>query len=180
MRDIGKGAAVNEDRIVLQCLDQVRFQRVLQQCRHGTLCLQIRCRHRLVVIGITDNDPGQPCLQIIDIRRQAEYGHDLTGHGDIKTVLTRNALHPSAEAVHDMTELAVIHVHASLPRDALRVDAERIALLDVIVKHGGEQVVGRADGVNITGEMQVDVFHRDDLCVTTAGCTALDTEYRTE
>ena len=50
----------------------------------------------------------------------------------------------------------------------------------MVVEHGAEQVVRRGDGVHIAGEVQVDVLHRDNLCVAAAGCAALDAEYRAE
>ena len=43
-----------------------------------------------------------------------------------------------------------------------------------------EQVVGRGDGVEIAGEMEVDVLHGDNLGIAAAGSTALDAEYRAE
>ena len=48
------------------------------------------------------------------------------------------------------------------------------------VDHGGEQVVGRADRVDVAGEVEVDVLHRDDLRVPAAGGAALDAEDRAE
>ena len=89
-------------------------------------------------------------------------------------------LHPAAQAVHNVTQLAVVHVHAALPGDPLGVDAQRVALLDVVVQHGGQQVVGSADGVEIAGEVQVDVLHGDDLGVAAAGRAALDAEHGAE
>ena len=56
----------------------------------------------------------------------------------------------------------------------------RIALLNVVVQHGGKQVVGRADGVEIAGEVQVDIFHRNYLCVSAACSAALNTKYRSQ
>ncbi len=32
------------------------------------------------------------------------------------------------------------------------VDAQGVALLDVVVQHGGQQVIGCADGVEVAGE----------------------------
>ena len=55
-------------------------------------------------------------------------------------------------------------------------NAELVAPVDVVVDQGREQVVGRADGVEVAGEMQVDVFHRHDLGIAAAGRTALDAE----
>ena len=50
----------------------------------------------------------------------------------------------------------------------------------MVVEHGSQEVIGSADCVEVTGEMQVDVFHRDDLGITAAGSAALDAEDRTE
>ena len=58
-----------------------------------------------------------------------------------------------------MAELAVVHIDSALPHDLAGVDAEHIALLDVVIEHGGEQVVRRADGVEVAGEVQVDILH---------------------
>ncbi len=49
-------------------------------------------------------------------------------------------------------------------------------MIDVVVDERGQQVVRGADRVEVTGEMEVDVFHRHHLRVTAAGRAALDTE----
>ena len=46
----------------------------------------------------------------------------------------------------------------------------------MVVEHCGQQVVGSADGVEVTGEVQIDVLHGDNLRVAAAGSAALDTE----
>jgi len=48
----------------------------------------------------------------------------------------------------------------------------------MIVDHRREQVVGGADRVNIAGEMQVDVLHRDRLSVTAPCRAAFDAKAR--
>ena len=50
----------------------------------------------------------------------------------------------------------------------------------MIVDKGAEQVVGRGDGVDVAGEVEVDVFHRDDLTVAAARRAAFDAEYRAQ
>ena len=52
--------------------------------------------------------------------------------------------------------------------------------LNVVVKHGRKQIVGRADRMKIARKMQIDVLHGNDLGVSAAGCTALDAEHRTK
>ena len=45
-----------------------------------------------------------------------------------------------------------------------------------VIKKGAEKVIGCGDGVEVTGEVKVDVFHWDDLGVSTAGSAAFDSE----
>ena len=132
------------------------------------------------VVGIGDDDAGETRLQIHQIGGQAQYGHDLAGNCDIKAVLPGNSLCFSAEPIDNMTELTVVHIHSALPGDLLRVDAEDVALLNVVVQHGGQQVIGGTDGMEVTGEMEVDVLHGNDLGITAAGRAAFDTEDRTQ
>ena len=169
---------MDEGRGSLQRLNQIGLQGVLQKSGHGALRLQVVSGDGLPVIGVGHHHPSQPGFQVGDVRRKAQHRHDLAGHGDIKAVLPRNALHPASQTVHNVAELAVVHVHRPLPCDLLGVNAQRVALLNVIIQHGGQQVVGRADGVEIAGEMEVDVLHRHHLRVAAAGCAALDAEHR--
>ena len=71
-------------------------------------------------------------------------------------------------------------IHAALPGDAAGVDVQRVALLDGVVDHGRQQVVGGADGVDVAGKVEVDVLHGDHLGVAAAGRAPLDAEHRTE
>ena len=180
MGDVGEGAAVHEGGRALQGLHQVGLERVLEQRGHGADGLEVARGDGLVVVGVAHDDAAQALLQVSDGGGEAEDRHDLAGDGDIEAVLARRAVGLAAEAVHHEAQLPVVHVHAALPGDAARVDAQGVALLDVVVEHGGQQVVGRADGVEVAGEVEVDVLHGDDLGVAAAGRAALDAEHRAE
>ena len=136
--DVGKRAAVDEGRCALKRLHQVRLERVLQERRHSALGLEVVSGDRLAVVGVAHDYARQALLEVGDVAREAEHGHDLAGDGYLEAVLTRHTLHPAAQAVNDVPELAVVHVHRALPGDLLGVDAERVALLDVVVQHCGE------------------------------------------
>ena len=177
MGNVGKGAAVDDGGVVLQRLHKVRVQCILQQGGHGTGCADLTGSHRLAVVGVGAYDAGQPLLQIGDAGGKAEDCHDLAGHGDIKAVLAGGAVHLAAQTVHDEPQLPVVHVHAALPSDAAGVDVQRVALLDAVVDHGSQQVVGGANGVQIAGKVQVDILHGHHLCVTAAGSAALYAEH---
>jgi hypothetical protein len=62
------------------------------------------------------------------------------------------------------------------PEDVERVDSERIAMVQVVIDEGRCQVVRGADGVDVAGQVQVEVLHGYDLGVASAGCAALDPE----
>ena len=47
----------------------------------------------------------------------------------------------AAERVDDRAQRAVVHVHDAAPGDAARVEAERVAPVDVVVDQRREQVV---------------------------------------
>ena len=117
-------------------------------------------------------------LQVGEVLRQAEHRHDLGGDGDVELGLARVAVGDAAEADDDIAQRAVVHVDGAGPGDAARVDVQFVAVVDVVVDQRGEQVVGRGDGVEVAGEVQVDLLHRDDLREATAGRAALDAEAR--
>ena len=184
MRDIRERAAVDDRRSSLQRLHKVRLQCVLEECRHRALSLEVAGGHRLLVldfaIGVADDDLRESLLQVADARREAEDRHDLGGHCDVVPVLARNAVHFSAETVDDGAELAVVHVDAALPGDLPRINIQLISLLDVVVDHRCQQVVGRSDRVHIACKMKINILHRHDLRVAAACGAALDAEDRSE
>ncbi len=176
MRNVRKRAAVHKCGRALERLHEVRLERVLQQRRHRALRLQIAGGHGLAVVGVAHDDARELRLQIHHVAGEAQHRHDLARHRDVKAVLSGHAVGFAAETVHHEAKLAVVHIHAALPGDAARVDVQGVALLDVVVQHRGQQIVRRADGVEVAGEVEVDVLHGHHLGVSAAGGTALDAE----
>ena len=50
----------------------------------------------------------------------------------------------------------------------------------MIVQHGSKQVIGSTDRMEIACKMKVDIFHGNNLRVTAACSSSLNTEYRSE
>ena len=180
MGDVGERAAVNQSGGVLEGLHQVGLDGVLEQGGHSADGLEVGRGDGLAVIGVGDDNAGQAGLEVVDVGGEAEDGHDLGGHGDLEAVLARNALRLAAQAINDVAELTVVHVNRTLPGDGLGVDVEGVALLDMVVEHGSQQVVGSTDGVEVAGEVEVDVLHGDNLSVAAAGSAALDAKDGTQ
>ena len=47
-------------------------------------------------------------------------------------------------------------------------------MLDGVIEKSTKKVVGCGDGVEVASEVKIDVFHWDDLSVSTAGSAAFD------
>src|SRR6185436_19050003 len=109
------------------------------------------------VAGVADDNVAEPALEVLEVGGEAEDRHDLGGHGDVEARLARIAVGDAAERADDLAQRAVVHVHDATPGDATRVEAERIAPVDVVVNQRREKVVRRGDGVEVAGEVEVDV-----------------------
>ena len=138
--------------------------------------LRSRRLHRLPVARVADHDVAEPALEVLQVHGEAEDGHHLGRHRDVEAVLAREAVGSAAERIDDRAQRAIVHVHHAAPGYAPRVEPEGVAPVDVIVDQRREQVVGGRDGVEVAGEVEVDVLHRHDLRVAAAGRAALDAE----
>ena len=79
-----------------------------------------------------------------------------------------------------MAERAIADVEDARPQDPVRVDAERVLVMEAVIDERGAQVVRRPDRVDVAGQVEVEILHRDDLAVATTGRSALDPEDRPE
>ena len=176
MRDIGEGAAMDEGRVVLQRLDEVRLHRILQQHHHGADGLDVGGGDGGAIARVADDDAGEARLEIGGVLGEAEDRHHFGSDRDVEAGFRRRAVAGPAEAGDDIPQATVIHVHHPAPGDTARIDAWFVVPVDVVVDHRGEQVVRRGDGVEVAGEVEVDLVHRHDLGEAAAGGAALHAE----
>ena len=52
--------------------------------------------------------------------------------------------------------------------------------MDMVVHHGGQQIVRELDCVEVAGEMQIDIFHRHHLRMSAARGATLHAEHRSD
>ena len=176
--DVGERAAVDDGRRVLERLHQVGHESVLEKDGHRPRDLDVLSGDLAAPQGRADDDAVEPGFEVLDIGGQAEDGHDLGGHGDVEAGLALDAL--AALPDGDLPQGPVVQVDHPRPGDVVGVDVELVALEEVVVEHGRAQVVGGGDGVDVAGEMEVDVLHGDHLGVATAGGAALDAKAGTQ
>src|SRR5699024_5782328 len=103
MSNIGEGPAMDECRIVFQRLHQIGHERVLEQHGHGAVGLQIGCGYGFALCRFCDHDACQPPLQIVDISRQAQDGHDFGSNGDIEAAFARHTI-AGTKSTHNLAQ----------------------------------------------------------------------------
>ena len=130
--------------------------------------------------GRREDDPAEPRAQVVQVGGEGEDRHDLGADGDDELGLARDAVLAPAEADDDVAQRPVADVEDARPEDPVRVDAERVLVVEAVVEERAGEVVRRADGVDVAGQVEVEVLHRDDLAVAAAGRAALDPEDRPE
>ena len=118
--------------------------------------------------------------QIVEVAGDGDDRHHLGGGRDVEARFADVAVRAPADAEDDVAQGAIVDVDAAAPADRERIDPERVAVQDVCLEHRREQVVRRPDRVDVAGEVQVQVLHRDDLGVAAARGAALDPEDRAE
>ena len=118
VRDVAERPGVDQRRLSLERLHQVRLERVLHD--HG---------HRAGRPGGPRRSPGSPprssattirpsrARRSCEVARQREHRHDLGRRGDDELVLARDAVDPAAQADDRVAQFAVVHVQRPRPRD---------------------------------------------------------------
>ncbi len=174
--DVRERTAVDEGRLALERLHEVRLDRVLEDDGERARRLDVLGGHGLAVVRLTDGDAAESLAQVGEIACDCDEAHDLARSRDVEAGLARGAVRPPSEARDDVPQVPVVHVHAASPRDRERVETRGIAVMEVRIDQCREQVVRRGDGMEVAGEMQIEVLHRDDLRVAATRCAALHAE----
>ena len=178
--DVGERTAVDESRRILSRLHEVGQKRVFQQDRDGTGDTQVVYRKRFIVVGVAQEDIPDATLEVVEVRGEAEDGHDFRSGSDVEARLSRDAIDGTAQAGDDVAQAAVVYVQDALPLDFLQTETSMAILIKMVVEQRGNHVVSRRNGMKISREMQIDILHGQDLCVSASRCTTLHAETRAE
>ena len=126
--------------------------------------------------GVADHDPAQPVAHVAQRGRQGEHRHDLGGGGDVEAGLAGDSVFGRAQPDHQVAQRPVVDVEDAAPGDVVQVEAELVAVMQVVVEHGRQHVVGGCHGVHVAGEVEVQRLEGHGLAVAPAGRPALDAE----
>src|SRR5215212_1557073 len=176
--DVTEGAGVDQGRRILQCLHEVGFYGLFHDDRHDACAHEVLCGHGVSVGVATDNNPPEAAAHIVKRGGEREDRHSLRGRRDVEAGLARDAVGVGAQPNDYIPQGSIVYVHHPPPGNALQLEVEGVALVEVVVDHGGELVVGLGYRVDVAGDVQIERLHRHDLAVAAAGGAALDTEHR--
>ena len=95
-------------------------------------------------------------------------------------VLARHSVGLSAKSYDDISERTVVCVGNTGKQYAARVYIKFITLLNVVVYHCAEEIVSGCDGVEVSREVEVDIFHREHLRISASCRSAFKSENRSE
>ena len=179
MSDVREGTPVDERRISFKRLGDVGQEGLAQQQRHRPSPTDVTCFDRVAFGGGSNNDVSQSLAQVGVILGQHENGHHFAGGRDVETIFANVAVRRAAHSNHDVPQRTIVHVDDPWPRNSSRVEFGLVAVLDVVVDEGRQQVVSGGYGMQVPGQVQIDVFHGQHLRMATARCTTFDAEHRT-
>ena len=171
---------MDQRRGALHGLDQVGLDGILEHGGHGAADLEIPDVRRLVVARKPHQDAPQTLLQIADVFRKRQHGHHLGGGRNQHLVLARIPVLGSSEADDNVAQAAVVHIHGAIPQDAARIEAQVVGKVHVVADHRRQEVVGRRHRMDVTGKVQVDILHGQNLRITPARGAAFYSENRTQ
>ena len=176
VRYVGERSAVYEGCRSLGGLHEVRGDGVGKESDDGAGHLHVAHVEWLLVQSISEEDVVDALAHVLQGCGEAEDGHEFRCRRDVESALGRDAGGGAAQSGDDMAELSVVDVEDALPESLAESEALGGMLVDVVVQQGGYHVVCGGDGVEVAGEVEVDLLHRQHLCVAAACCTALHAE----
>ena len=171
---------MNERRAALERLHEIRIDRILEQQRHGALRLEIAGARSGFVRAQADDDARDAFFEVVDSRGQRQNRHDLRTGNDHEALFAHRPARQASQPHDDVAQRPVVHVDRARPDDAPHIQPQGVAVMEMRIEHRRQEVVRARNGVEVAGEVQVDVFHRHDLCIPAAGRAALYAEHGAE
>ena len=92
--DVRERPAVDECRLSLERLHEVRLDGVLEEHGHRARRLQLLGRHGLAVPVVRDGDRAEPLPQVVEVPRDGSDRHHLGGRRDVEAGLAHVAVRP--------------------------------------------------------------------------------------
>ena len=178
--DIAERPGMHQYGLAFNGLNQIGFDRFHQPGGHGPGHFQVRRGHGIAVAVQGQHHPPHTFAQIAQITGHGENGHNLRGHGNVKMRTHHETVVATAVALNADDHVAQglgaeihnparahprgVHVQAAHARKTRQGGVVVIALVLHARGQGGHgQIVGRAHGMDVAGEIERIRRQRDAL-----------------
>ena len=186
--DVGKGAGVHEDGLLLDALHQGGVDGGDHPGHHGVAHFQVAGGDRVALLVVSYDDFVQPFLEVRQAVENGQDGHDFRGHGDAGFGLHHEAVGLGGAHADDHVPQGLgAEVQDPAHFDVAGVDVQAlqvpfgqlgVVIVELMLHPGGHrhhgQVVGVHDVVDVAGEAQGELGHGDQQRDAAAGRGALD------
>ena len=179
MSNVGKRTAMNKCWCTLCCLNQIWLQSIEKESYDTATYTHILYGKWLVILGDAQEDIIDTATKIIDACCETHDSHNLRSWRNIETRLCLDAVLISYTG-DDAAQTSIVHIHDATPKNLLEFESLCLVLETVVVQEGSNHVVGLCDGMEIASEMEINLIHRQNLCVTATCSTTLHAEARTQ
>ena len=89
-------------------------------------------------------------------------------------IFSHHTVHLISKTNHDISQHPVVHIQTAFPYNLSGIDSEGISLLDMIVQHRCQQVIGGSDRMEVSGKVEIQILHGNNLGVSASGCPSFD------
>ena len=155
-------------------LHQIGVERIAHQHGDGASYPKILDLEELAIGSNAQHDVFDATLQILLAGGQTEDCHQFRGRGNVEACLRDNTV--ATKPRHHIAQSTIVHIEHTLPEDLTERETFFAMLVDVVVEHGADRIMGRCDSMKVTCEVEVDLLHRQHLGIATACRTSLHAE----
>ena len=169
---------MNHGGSAFQCLHQVWFDGVFQQDEDGACSTQVLHGEGRAIVFVSQQNGINAIAQVFQAGAQTQDRHDFRRWRNVESSFRWNSVCRTTHAAIDHTQTAIVHVHYPAPQNSLQAIGCALIVVVVVIEQCSDGVVGRSNGVEITGEVQVDVFHGKHLGISAPCSSAFHPETR--
>ena len=178
--NVCKGASVDESWCLLGGLYEIGMDGIDEQGCDGSRDTEVVDGEGTVIDGDAEENVADAPLQVFNVGSKTKDSHQFGSRGDVEARGTLYAVGTAANADVYMTEAAVVDIEYAFPIDFLEEGPFIAMLVEMIVEQRAERVVGRGDGMEVAGEVEIDFLHRQHLRIASSCSSALDSETGTQ
>ena len=176
MGDVAKGTRMNKSGRALGGLNEIGQDGVGEESHHCAGGAEVGGGDRFAGARCADDDGAETAAEIGAVAGEGENGHNLRCGGDDEAGAAGGSLAFAVDVDGDAAEGAIVHVHGAGPPNLVGVDVQVVAVEEVGIDQRCEKIVRGGDGVEVAGEVEINLLAGLDPGEPSASRTPLHAE----